>query len=166
MKYASCHSFISGAGSSLLPFCSSNHAVGIAVFGILFCAGCDSGPKGPPRVETVPVTGVVLIDGQPQERVAVRAVPVQGETPTATTPSAFTNAEGGFSLSTYESGDGVPVGEYKLTFQWGQINLLSGRYGGDKFEGKYDNPDKSEYQITVTEGSEPIDLGTIELTTR
>ncbi len=47
-----------------------------------------------------------------------------------TVSSAFTGPDGEFSISTYESGDGVPAGDYVLTFMWGQKEAFSGRYGG------------------------------------
>ncbi|MGD9858162.1 MAG: carboxypeptidase-like regulatory domain-containing protein [Planctomycetaceae bacterium] len=131
---------------------------------MLALIGCKTEPKGGPRVITIPVKGVVRVDGQPQAQIAVRAVPVNGPTPTNTTPSGFTDAEGAFQLQTYESGDGIPAGEYTLTFQWGQVDLFSGRYGGDKFKGKYSDPKKSDHPVNVSESDVPVDLGTIELT--
>ena len=127
--------------------------------------GCDRGPHGPPRVTTVPVTGQVNVDGKPQAMIGVRAKPLSGETATSTTPNAFTDQDGRFSLTTYESGDGVPVGDYKLTFQWGQINMLTGRFGGDKFNGKYIDAANSAYEVNATETDANIDVGIIELNT-
>ncbi len=141
----------------------------LAVVGMVGCGG--SGPQGPERVKTVPVVGKVTVDGSTVElpkQIRIRAFLVGGkESPTATEPGGTVNPDGTFSLSTYEAGDGVPVGEYKLTFQLGQQNLLRGRLEGDDFNGKYEDPEKSEYALTVT-GDEtgPIDMGTIELTTK
>ncbi len=132
----------------------------------LLLSGCKDEPLGGPRVVTIPVSGIVTVDGKPQDQIAIRAEPVNGPTPTHSTPSSFSDKEGKFALTTYESGDGVPVGEYKVTFKWGQINLMSGRYEGDKFKGKYADPGTSEVSIQVTESSEPVDLGTIDLTTK
>ena len=77
--------------------------------------------------------------------------------------AALTDANGVFGLSTYESGDGVPPGQYQMTFVWGQINLMNSQYSGDKFNGKYADPAKSEHNLTVTDSDEPHDLGVIEL---
>jgi hypothetical protein len=117
-------------------------------------------------VKTIPITGKILLDGKPQPEIQVQALPVSGSTPTNTTPSAFTDAEGNFAIQTYEAGDGAPAGEYKLVFRWRQINLMTGRYGADKFQGKYSDPAKSEHQVTVSESDEPIDVGTIQLSTK
>ena len=69
-----------------------------------------------------------------------------------------------FQISTYETGDGVPEGEYRLTFQAGQMNLVSRSYTGDLLNGRYSDPQKSEFTLTVA-GTDPIDLGTIDLKT-
>jgi hypothetical protein len=82
-----------------------------------------------------------------------------------TISSAFTDKQGKFSISTYEQADGVPVGSYVLTFEWGQWNMMSMQYGGpDKLNGKYSDPKTSEVRFEVKAG-EPTDLGTIKLTT-
>ena len=136
-------------------------------------AGCGEPESTFVRDPVSKVTGTVLIDGDPVEMVAVRLVRVNGpdenaDTSRVLTASAFTDKEGNFSIGTYDkgpAGDGAPDGEYKVTFQWGQINLMGGgRYGGDKFEGKYANADESEHSVTVA--GQPVDLGTIELTTK
>jgi hypothetical protein len=80
--------------------------------------------------------------------------------------TSITAGDGAFSLSTYESGDGVPPGDYTLTFVWGEMNLMNGQYAGDKLEGKYADAATSAIALTVTAGAEPQDLGTIELSTQ
>ncbi len=141
----------------------------LTVFCIVGCGG--SGPEGPARVKTVPVVGKITVDGttvQLPKQIRIRAYKAGGEeSPTATVPGATVNPDGSFSLSTYEAGDGVPVGEFKLTFQLGQQNLMRARLEGDDFNGKYIDPEKSEHTLTVSEtDTGPIDLGTIELTTK
>jgi len=52
-------------------------------------------------------------------------------------PRATTDADGGFAMTTYESGDGAPVGDYEVTIeQWingnpdvGPTNRLSVKLG-------------------------------------
>ena len=106
------------------------------------------------------------MDGKPVEQMAVRCINVAGiDTQDPTESSTFTDAEGKFEIATYQSGDGVPVGSYVLTFQWGERNLISFQYGGDKFNGKYSDPKTSTIKFDVQEG-QPTDLGTIELTTK
>ena len=129
---------------------------------IVGCGG-STGPQGGPRVATIPVVGVVKVDGVPAPFLRVVAVPVGGVGAVPMESAALTDANGVFGLSTYETGDGVPPGQYQITFVWGQINLMNSQYSGDKFNGKYADPAKSEHNLTVTDSDEPHDLGVIEL---
>lgn len=130
----------------------------------LLLAGCGEKMPDGPRVPTTPVTGIVIVDGKPAEMVSVKCVSPETP-PNVPTPSAFTDKDGKFSLSTFETGDGAPPAEYKLTFTWGQFNLLNGQYGGpDKLNGQYDKADKSPFDLSVA--GTPVDVGTIELKTK
>lgn len=139
----------------------------IAILGLLVTAGCggSTGPQGGPRTETVIVKGLIKVDGAPAASLRVVAVPDGGAGIVPMESSSLTDTEGVFSLSTYESGDGVPAGQYNLTFVWGQINLMNGQYSGDKFKGKYSDAGKSDHSLTIKSGDEAHDLGTIELST-
>jgi hypothetical protein len=135
---------------------------------LLIVTGC-SGEEEPYRKPTSVVTGQVFVDGEPvpvESPLKVECHPVDGiDTEHPTFSSSLTGEDGKFSISTYESGDGVPPGEYVLTFMWGKMNLMSPSYGGpDKLKGKYTDPAKSEHVLTVVEGL-PTDLGRIDLTT-
>lgn len=139
----------------------------VAVLVVFTLVSC-SGEEEQFRKETSPVVGQVKVDGQaPSSQISVKCHSVSGldkEHPTLS--SAFTTEEGKFEIATYESGDGVPAGDYVLTFYWGELNLISASYGGkDKLKNKYRNPKKSTTKFTVVEG-EPTDLGVIELTTK
>jgi hypothetical protein len=138
---------------------------------IASATGCGREKSTFERDKVTRVTGTVHIDGKPESMVGVRLNRVNGPDEAAgtskmLTPSGMTDTEGKFVIGTYDKGpegDGAPDGEYTVTFQWGQINMLGGRYEGDKFAGKYADPAKSEVKVTVS--GEPVDLGTIELTT-
>ena len=138
----------------------------VCLFAILLIliSGCKDEPRGGPRVPTSPITGQVLVDGEPAHYLLVKCHP-QGEAAVPTTISGFTDENGRFSISTYEQGDGAPAGEYVLTFMWGEIAIMSGRYGPpDKLDGRYADEETSEYTVTVEEGV-PSDVGVIQLTT-
>lgn len=132
---------------------------------ILFAlvSGCSGGDN---RKPTYPVTGVVLVDGQPAEAVRITLNDVKGMDPNQPTFSeTFSDKDGKFAVSTYEQGDGVPEGEYVLTFYWGTINPLNMQYGGeDKLKRKYADPATSKFRIKVENGK-PTDMGRIELST-
>lgn len=128
---------------------------------------CSCGEQGPPRKETFPVTGEVYVDGQPADQLAVRCINVNGiDKASPTVSSAFTDENGKFEISTYESADGVPEGEYVLTFMWGEWNRISGSYGGpDKLNDRYTDQKSSQHRFTVEKGKR-TDLGRIELTAK
>jgi len=134
---------------------------------IFLCAsaaliGCgNSEPKGGPRAKTVPLTGTVLVNGKPEEGVTVYCHPINGGVENRVL-SGTTDASGNVFISTYVSGDGVPPGEYALTFKWLEKGPGDAK---DLLKGRYTNPDKSEYKVTATEG-QPAELNEIKLTTK
>ncbi len=106
-----------------------------------------------------------MVDGAPANYLQVTLNPV-GAAATPLTTSAFTDEEGKFSIGTFEGGDGAPVGKYNLTFKWGAINMMNGRYEGpDKLNDRYSDAAKSEISVDVKEGSD-TDMGAINLTTK
>jgi len=128
-------------------------------------ASCSRGPGN--RKATYPVTGEVYVDGKPAGQLAVKCVDLRGiDEKNPTSSATFTDDAGKFAISTYLSGDGVPEGEYALTFLWGQHNLITASYGGpDKLKSRYTDAKKSEVRFTVVKGK-PTNLGRIDLTTK
>lgn len=132
----------------------------------IFVAGC--GGEEPFRKQTYPVVGKVTVDGKPPgSAVQIECHPASGmDAQHPTVSQTESDPEGNFKISTYAAGDGVPAGEYTLTFTWLEFNIMSRSYGGpDKLNGKYSDPKTSEIKITVKEGSE-TNLNTIELKTK
>ena len=131
---------------------------------LVWSPGCGGEPKGGPRVDTFPITGEVHVDGTAAAGLQVTCIPAAGAA-VPTTISGYTNESGVFSVGTYEATDGAPAGSYRLVFMWGQWNM-DGRYGGpDKLSGRYQKPENSTVEVTVTPGT-PNDLGVINLTSR
>lgn len=136
----------------------------LAAISLTSCGdGIDRGSKA-----VFPVTGVILVDGKAPGSVLQIGVHEQGgidkEDPSVS--SGISNEDGTFALSTYVTGDGVPKGEYTLTFTWKEFNAFSANYSGkDKLNNRYSDVETSEVKFTV-DGSGPVDLGTIELTTQ
>jgi len=72
---------------------------------LVVCAGCGDG-----RPPLFPVRGaVVFSSGEPVRQATVEFVP---ESP-GPSPRGKTDADGQFTLGTYESQDGAPAGEYR-----------------------------------------------------
>ena len=77
--------------------------------------GC--GKKGLSELPVFPVKGTVKVDGKPEMGVTVKLHPVNGvDTAHPTYPEGITLPDGTFSITTYATNDGAPIGEYKVTF--------------------------------------------------
>jgi len=136
-----------------------------AAVAFALCQGCGEKRPDGPRVPTFPVVGQIIVDGKPPDYLSVNLEPQFEKAAVIPASAAFTDKDGKFTVSTFETGDGAPPGKYKLTFMWGQINLLSGQYGGpDKLKGRYKKAADSKIEVTVDD--KKVDLGTIELTTK
>ncbi len=80
--------------------------------------------------------------------------------------TATTTADGKFALSTYKEADGLPEGDYALTFSWREYNVVKHTYvGPDKLKGRYTDAKQSKFRVKVEKGK-PVDLGRLELTTK
>jgi len=128
---------------------------------------CSCGDAHPEREETYPVAGEVYVDGNPAAGLQVTCHSVEGlDTEMGWVCQGMTNEEGKFEINTYEAGDGVPEGDYVVTFLWGKTNFASMQYGGPyQLKGRYTDPKKSEHKFTAKKG-EQTDLGRFELTTK
>src|SRR5438552_412895 len=84
--------------------------------GILLLALVLAGGVGCSRKQTCyPVRGRVLYKGQPVAGAFVIFYPKQDTGSTTITAAGTTDAEGWFFLSTFDSDDGAPAGEYDVT---------------------------------------------------
>lgn len=108
------------------------------------CCLTACSPVGPPRYE---VTGIVLVDGKPAERVLVQFhstnEQLQGDD---RYPVAVTNAQGQFRLNEGSQQAGVLEGKYRVTFSWLSSPNLD---AVDKFKGAFANDSKSKYVVDV-----------------
>ena len=81
-------------------------------------------------------------------------------------PSAMTDGDGNFQLTTYETHDGAPVGSYAITFRWAepQKNMLD-PMPKDKLRNRFARPTDESLMCEIVE-SETQDLGTFEIDTK
>ncbi len=131
----------------------------------ILTAGCGDGERMPPNAKpVVPVSGLVHIDGKPAPAgVQIRFHAVSQDPKNATLSMATTDAEGRFKAWTYQPDDGIPPGEFQVTFDDQSQSKPHLRSSPDLFKGKYSDPKKSEFKLTVPESGGPVDMGTIEL---
>lgn len=145
------------------PFWSSTRSklsllVFFASLGLTACSDGDA------KIPVFPVTGRVVYQGQPAEGALVSLHPIDEKLPAALQPSGKAKADGTFSLTTYETGDGAPAGKYAATVFWPAppaSPVEAPDSGPDRLRGRYLDPHKSPWQVQVIEG--PNDLKTFEL---
>lgn len=89
----------------------TTHLVSILCLAGAVILGIGCSPKA--GVSTVPVTGIVTIDGSPAEGIAVTFSP---QSPGARTAAGITDANGRFTLNTPGGGEGAVPGSYKVVF--------------------------------------------------
>jgi hypothetical protein len=121
----------------------------LLLLGSLVIMGCGDG-----RPTRVPVSGTVLIDGQPLGRGNIKFVPADGR------PSAGKiAADGSFTLTCYDGNDGALLGQHR-------VQVASNRIISDSQIEWFAPPEYADFRtsgITV-EVTEPIDDVKIELT--
>jgi hypothetical protein len=138
-----------------------------SLFVCLVCLFVGCAKKYPDEKAVYPVSGVVTVDGVPQEGLQFKLHNEAGDDPVKPTfSSGYSGPEGKVSVSTYADGDGAPAGTYKVTILWQEFNPLSMSFGGpDKLNGRYSDVATTELKWTITE-SKTNDLGIIALTTK
>lgn len=115
---------------------------------LLFAAGCNSRPT------CVPVSGKVLIDGEPLKRGAVIFIPSGGRQ-----SSGILDANGQFKLTCFEPDDGALLGAHRIQIYPNEsINDTTTKWHAPK---KYTDPETSGLTQEITG---PTDSIVIELT--
>ena len=115
--------------------------------------------------ETYPVSGrIQTVDGTPARdvRVTLHSEKLISEGDPFR-PSGMTDDQGIFKLTTYETHDGAPAGDYAITFRWAtpQKSLLD-PLPKDKLENRFAMPTEKSLTCKVIV-SDTQDLGTFEV---
>ncbi|HEX4611846.1 MAG TPA: hypothetical protein VH092_26865 [Urbifossiella sp.] len=147
------------------PVVLAAFAVGSAA---LLAAGCSGG-------KLYPVTGKVLVNGQPAGGAVVVFNPAANPATMDRKPTGFAKADGTFVVGTFKDDDGAAPGEYLVTLAWpgqppaakaaGPKGLGGGDEraldGSDQLKGKYRDPQTSGIKVTIQAG--PNDLPPFDL---
>jgi len=133
---------------------------------VLAASGCSKKAERP-RVPTTTAAGQVLLDGKPLAGALVILHP-QGaekvEAPGAKEPIPAPSArgvsqpDGRFTLSTYDTGDGAPVGEYAVTVvhRPAQKNGESFEPGPNVLPPRYASAKTSGLRVKISEGENEL----------
>ena len=80
-------------------------------------------------------------------------------------PSAMTDDDGTFQLTTYETDDGAPQGNYAVTFRWAKPQkTLFDPIPKDRLRNRFALPTENSLRCTIIE-AESQNLGTFEIDT-
>ena len=144
---------------------------GLLTLGLVLAASVGCSRSG---AKCVPATGTLKVNDKPPEGLLVTLVPASGKDDPSARPSGIVGADGTYELSTYDAATrtptkGAPPGKYKVILSWLPPKRPgdpvdpnpTGRPPVDKLGGRYLDPDRSRYEVTV--GDEPTELAPIHL---
>ncbi len=86
----------------------------VVMFVVSFVCMWSAGCARQAQTRVYPVHGQVLLNGKPLAD-AIVSFHLQSDSPEAVFPSAHTDAEGRFVLTSFEEGDGAPEGTYAIS---------------------------------------------------
>jgi hypothetical protein len=134
-------------------------SAGFALLSMIISVLAGCGGKSD-RVPVYPVRGKVVFAAPTPARAMVVFHPVGNTGPKAIRPFATLDKDGSFSLSTYDSQDGAPEGEYAVTLTW----ELPAKGGDDDDSGPdllrntvYGNPARTPLKATIKPGRNELD---------
>jgi hypothetical protein len=116
-------------------------------------------------VEVFPVTGSIKVDGQNPAGARLTLNPVNPAGEEVVVPTAGVKADGSFTVTSYQSDDGAPPGEYVITVRWNKYDEKIGGAGPNVLPELYADPKTSPIKVTVNAGG-PTTLEPITLTTK
>ncbi len=108
--------------------------------------------------QTHPVTGTVSFKGTPVENAELAFYPVDGDAPDAVRPRAKSAEGGKYEAWTYEQGDGVPAGNYKVTVIHNEVAVSKGTIVAkpNSLPAKYSRLDTTDLQVEIVAGKNEI----------
>ncbi len=113
---------------------------------VLVLTGCGKGE--PARIPVFPVSGQVRVEGDSASGAVVVFHSVSKATPPAI---ATADREGRFKLTTYDTGDGAPAGEYAVTVSLRKLISKEGSSiaGPNVLPEKFASPTTTPFKVTV-----------------
>jgi hypothetical protein len=128
----------------------------VAIVVLFVLAGC--GRSGPPRVETNPTKGSITYQGQPIGGAFLALHPKVGAAADVPTATAVVQPDGAFAVTTYDTGDGAPEGDYVVTIQWRKATKSGGEFvpGPNLLPAKYSRPESSDVVVHVASGTNEL----------
>jgi len=124
--------------------------------------GCYSHDSWQER--TYPSYGTVKVNGIHAENAFVVLYSSQGKVDVrGSQPWAIVEPDGTYTLTTYERGDGAPVGTYDVTLYWPKSPMGDRT---DRLQGAYSTPNRAVMSVTIKKGQNelpPIEISDVPL---
>lgn len=124
--------------------------------------GCGGG--GEERLPVHPVQGQILLQGKPLANALVAFHPKSATGAAKFSARGQTDEQGTFRVTTYDTNDGAPAGEYAVTVQYYELLNKGGSFepGPNVLAYKLSKPDTTDITVKVAEGAN--ELKPIEVT--
>lgn len=124
----------------------------VSVATLPLAAGCGGEDW---QAETYPATGRITINGQAPAGALVQLSPIgQKVDERDSRPWGKVQPDGTYTLSTYETGTGAPVGTYAVTVTW-PVETNSA-FPPDRLGNRYSSAERSEWKATIQEGENEL----------
>lgn len=126
--------------------------------------GCSRGDG----FKTYPVTGRVIVNGEPASGAFLVFHPVAAATGIGNKPTAQVKPDGTFELTTVEGGDGAPSGDYAVTLEWRKLIQAGGEPvpGPNIVPQDYSLPQTTPLKVTVKEDANQLEPFRIDASRR
>jgi hypothetical protein len=100
----------------------------------------------------------VLVNDRPAARAHVILHPLDDPDPHAMRPHGDVGPDGRFQLTTYQSNDGAPAGQYAVTVVWPTpARSPDDEEGADRLRGRYSDPKRTTLKVQVEAQSNELD---------
>ena len=130
---------------------------GLAAAALLAASTAGCGTAEPEHVAVFPTTGKITFRGQPTVGATVLLHPKapQEKVPA---PRASVAPDGSFELSTFNTGDGAPEGDYVLTVKWYKPVKNGSDFvsGPNVIPAKYTQAESSDIVVHVAAGENDL----------
>lgn len=129
---------------------------GLLLVAVSALTGCSRESRPPVH----PVRGSVTFQKKPATKAVVVLRPLAPGPLKDVFPHGEVGPDGTFQIGTFAEGDGAPAGEYAVTITWPETTKDRDGVevtGGDRLNGRYSDPAKSKWKVTIKEGSNELE---------
>lgn len=121
----------------------------LVLVGAAMSAGC--GKSKQPWETVYPAKGTVSYKGEPLAGAVITLIPQDSEFPSKVRPTATSEEDGSFTLTTFANSDGAPAGEYKaLVLRYPVVGSKENPSAGpNNLPKKYSKAETTDLTVTV-----------------